>query len=433
MPNATVVYTNTVSGAVFETRTDRNGDYHFSQIALPVSSRPTSSSISLQLVVSNSVGASRNFYFRGDAPITTAKIYNILGRQAAEVVLNSVRVGNSWLSAGFWNGGSCADGVYFAAVKDGSQLRVVRFLHLQSGDAVNPMPLSPAIQSLFDADGNETRSHRGTLDDVDFRVEISAGPAGPQFEPRTFTRSLHDGDNGQFIDSVHWAIPHRVLMVGNSYTYVNGGVDAHLQNLAFSADSSVDFFCTSQAEGGYTLQDHWNNNTTRALIATGRWDMVILQEQSQRPVLEPDSTMIYARLLDSVITATGAQTAFYMTWAREYDPPMIEGLAFVYDSLGRELAAPVAPVGRAFQWVRTQDSTNSLYDSDGSHPNVRGTYLACCVFYGMLFRESPVGIAYVNDPEITDADRDFLQNAAWQSLQLYPPLENTLMRRELQP
>jgi hypothetical protein len=421
MANARVIYSNSESGVSREAFTDRNGTYHLTGLPLAVAEHPAPASSSLRLAVSNSVGSSRTFYFGSTAPLKTARIYDILGRQAAEIDLRSERRGSRWISSGFWDGTAHADGIYFAAVTDGSAVRAARFLNLRSGPAIHPLPLTAQLDALLGVDSNAPRN-RYVLDDTDYRVHVEPGTGGPRFEAWDVVRSLHEGDNGTVLDSVHWAIPHRVLFVGNSYTFYNNGMDAAVQNLAISADPLLDFYCMRQAEPGYSFQDHWTNPNTRAIIDTGRWDMVILQEQSQRPVLEPDSVFMFARLLDSVITATGAQTAFFMTWAREYDPPMIEGLAAVYDSLGRELAAPVAPCGRAFQNVFAQDSTFVLHISDGSHPNLQGTYLAACVFYGMIFRASPVGIGYVIDPSITDEQRQFLQTVAWQTVQQYPPL-----------
>jgi hypothetical protein len=35
-----------------------------------------------------------------------------------------------------------------------------------------------------------------------------------------------------------------------------------------------------------------------------------------------------------------------------------------------------------------------LWQEDGSHPNEKGTYLAACVFYATLYRQSPEGLGY---------------------------------------
>jgi hypothetical protein len=65
--------------------------------------------------------------------------------------------------------------------------------------------------------------------------------------------------------------------------------------------------------------------------------------------------------------------------------------------------------GRQSQ-VKITDKNPDLIQnkSDKIHPNVWGTYLSVCVFYACLFGESPEGVDYFNDPQISDEDRDFL-------------------------
>ena len=81
-------------------------------------------------------------------------------------------------------------------------------------------------------------------------------------------------------------------------------------------------------------------------IEFGNWDYVILPEQSTRPVDNPEMFYLYAELMNEVITNSGAETMFFMTWARESDPGMIEGLAEAYNSIGEQLEADVCPIGR---------------------------------------------------------------------------------------
>ena len=53
----------------------------------------------------------------------------------------------------------------------------------------------------------------------------------------------------------------------------------------------------------------------------------------------------------------------------------------------------MAPVGVAWQTGVSRDTTLALWDTDGSHPSVLGTYLAACVLYATLFHASPIGLA----------------------------------------
>ena len=214
--------------------------------------------------------------------------------------------------------------------------------------------------------------------------------------------------------------PNRILFIGNSITYYNGGVDLHTMNLTNSIDSTLAIVCTSVTGGGWTLQQHFNSPTTIQTIQEGNWDMVILQEMTSRPVNDPELFYEYATLLDSVITYAGAQTAFFFSWPFEsvFDE-MIEQQSAAYNFIGNELDAPVIPVARAWQFSRQQDPELELFMDDGNHPNVHGTYLACCTFFTFLWDETPVGALYVNDPDITESEMLFLQTIAWETYEIY--------------
>lgn len=210
--------------------------------------------------------------------------------------------------------------------------------------------------------------------------------------------------------------PGRILFLGNSYTFYNGGLPMHVENLVESAHPQWDVYTEMIAPGGMTLQGHWDNQNTREAIQNGNWDFVVLQEQSTRPVDNPQLMYEYAVLLDSIITESGAETMFFMTWARENNPGMIEPLAEAYSFIGDQLDAVVSPVGLAFDLSLDTDPTVQLYAGDGSHPSQLGTYLAGCVFYAVLWDESPVGITDNSFPEMTTAEREYLQGIAWQTV-----------------
>ena len=88
-----------------------------------------------------------------------------------------------------------------------------------------------------------------------------------------------------------------------------------------------------------------------------------------------------------------------------------------YNLIGNQLNAEVCPVGRAWEMTLNQNPQFELYSTDGSHPNIKGTYLTVCMFYACLIGESPEGIEFINDISITDEERIFLQNIAWQTFQ----------------
>src|SRR2546429_4043516 len=81
-----------------------------------------------------------------------------------------------------------------------------------------------------------------------------------------------------------------------------------------------------------------------------------------------------------------------------------------YLSIAGEQHADIAPVGYAWQAVLAEEASPGLWQDDGSHPTAKGTYLAACVFYAAIFRESPAGLTYRGD--LSEVEASKLQDAA---------------------
>ncbi len=210
-------------------------------------------------------------------------------------------------------------------------------------------------------------------------------------------------------------IYNKVLFVGNSHTYYNQGVDYHLLQLISGCFGPI---VSSFTEGGYTLQNHFNDPGTIITIQQGDWDLVILQEASSTPVNDPDLFYEYATKLDTVVRGSGARTGFYMTWAWKNNPEMYEPVTIAYNTIGAELQALVAPCGIAFHNALQADSTLSLYASDNYHPSLLGTFLASCVFYASIWNYNPSQTAYV--PAGMDTlTATALKQIAWNTVQEY--------------
>jgi hypothetical protein len=196
-----------------------------------------------------------------------------------------------------------------------------------------------------------------------------------------------------------------VLFIGNSYTYVND-LPGLFRNLALSMGDTVNV--GSSAPGGYTFQQHSTYAPTLAAINQQPWDLVVLQEQSQRPAfpigqVQTEVFPFAAQLVDSILAHDSCtQPVFYMTWGRQNGdvdncaswPPVCtyDGMqALLHDryvQMAEDNAAFAAPVGSAWKVVRDTHPLINLYASDGSHPSPEGSYLAASVFYCTLFRRT---------------------------------------------
>ncbi len=194
-----------------------------------------------------------------------------------------------------------------------------------------------------------------------------------------------------------------VLFVGNSYTFVND-LPAAFEALADSGGHSV--ATGTLAEGGATLAGHLAAAETRKTLRDSRWDVVVLQEQSQIPSIDQlRVTEMYpaARGLVRAVRNAHAKALLFLTWAHRHGwpenglrgySPMQTAIDSGYLKIGRELHVPVAPAGVAWSAELRQPTHPDLWIPDGSHPTVSGTYLAACVFYATMFHQSPVGLRY---------------------------------------
>jgi hypothetical protein len=207
------------------------------------------------------------------------------------------------------------------------------------------------------------------------------------------------------------SVPLKVLFIGNSFTARNNlpGLVARL-----AAARGRDLQHRLISAGGASLRTHWNAGEARQAIQDGRYDRVVLQEQSTLPVKNARRMHENVRLFDEAIRATGAKTILYMTWARQHAPETQQAITDAYLGIGRELAATVVPVGLVWQRFLGKHDQPLLYDRDQSHPSLAGSFLAACVFLAVLFEESPVGVPG-EVAGLSDQDLALLQKVAWQT------------------
>ncbi len=209
------------------------------------------------------------------------------------------------------------------------------------------------------------------------------------------------------------AAPLKVLFIGNSFTARND-VPALIAQLA--AACGCQFEQRLIQAGGASLRMHWNKGDAQKAIRETRYDYVVLQEQSTLPVKNASRMHENIRLFDQVIKDAGAQTALYLTWARQNAPETQAAISSAYTAIGAELGATIIPVGAAWQNLLQQHRQPVLHDKDQSHPTLAGSYLAACVFLAVLFGNSPVGIAS-ELPGLTKAEVKLLQQTAWAAVQ----------------
>lgn len=208
-----------------------------------------------------------------------------------------------------------------------------------------------------------------------------------------------------------------VLFIGNSYTFFNELWNI-FKEIAHSYNINVDV--DNVTSGGYTLEKMNDVNDQYGSIVdyklkNNRYDYVILQEQSLRPVIDKELFFIAVRSLSEKIRKSGANPILYETWARKdgsdillkYEltsKMMSDKLIKAYSDIGKELDICVVHVGKVFYELTTRYPEFELYDEDLSHPSLLGSYVAALTIFAAIFNVSVIG---VNKKQI-DNERQYI-------------------------
>jgi hypothetical protein len=181
----------------------------------------------------------------------------------------------------------------------------------------------------------------------------------------------------------------RVLFIGNSLTTTND-LPALVEFVLRESGTSIT--TRTIAEGGFSLEDHWNRGVAQRAIAEGGWSVIVLQ---QGPSALPESQALlreYARRFDGEARRVNARTALYMVWPESTRAAVFDDVVASYTRAAEAVNGVLYPVGEAWRAAWRRESTMALYGPDGFHPSRLGTYLAALVIAQQISGRSPVGM-----------------------------------------
>lgn len=245
------------------------------------------------------------------------------------------------------------------------------------------------------------------------------------------------GNYWHFMDNeaVIWETT-KVLFIGNSFIYTYdidqlfaklaaaAGYDVQVERITIGSHN-LSKFADPSDKGGAMVE--------AALRASRDYDIIVLQEQSTRPITNPDLFEDGVMKLCSRIRQTqdDCQIYLYATWGypkqaeirKQSIPEMEAQLRSAYTIAANKAGVRLSPVGEAFTEVYTKHGDINLYSPDQLHPSYAGAYLSACVHAAKLLGIDPRGSAFDGYPVPQDRDgttpefsretAEILQNAAY--------------------
>jgi hypothetical protein len=181
-----------------------------------------------------------------------------------------------------------------------------------------------------------------------------------------------------------------VLFIGNSLTYVND-LPGIVQTLADSAKGDS-IAVETVAFPNYALIDHWTQGSALAEIKRTHWDFVVLQQGPTSVEINRDTLRLATRYFAPYIVQAGGKPVLFAAWPtidRRQDFPRASES---YQLAATDVGGLFAPVASAWLVAFGKNPSIGLYDADGLHPTVTGSYLSALVIYSVITGKSPVGL-----------------------------------------
>jgi hypothetical protein len=206
----------------------------------------------------------------------------------------------------------------------------------------------------------------------------------------------------------------RVLFIGNSLTAAND-LPGEVRALATAAGLGWDV--QEELVGSAGLEEHWQRGAAQALIQSGHWDAVVLQ---QGPSSLPESRTNlrqWAAQFDGLVRAAGGRSALYMVWPELSRFSWFDRVRDSYALAARDVSGWFLPAGEAWRAAWRNDPSLALYGGDGLHPTAAGSYAAALTIFAGLSGRSPIGLPAPATVDATTAER--LQRAAQEAVEQY--------------
>ena len=174
-----------------------------------------------------------------------------------------------------------------------------------------------------------------------------------------------------------------ILFIGNSLTYYN---DLPSLVARIARDNGIEIKTEMIAYANYALEDHWNDGRIQQLIATKKYDFVIVQ---QGPSSQPDGRSMLlndAAKIKALCTKHNTKLAFFMVWPAFANFSNFDGVIKNYTDAAATTHSLLCPVGKVWKEHFLATGDYSYYGTDMFHPSQKGSESAALIIFQTLFK-----------------------------------------------
>ncbi len=165
--------------------------------------------------------------------------------------------------------------------------------------------------------------------------------------------------------------------------------------MAQSANPSKPLYVERYTKGGYSLSMHAQEGAVFEKIASRRWNIVVLQEQSGASVWDLEGYSKMVSLYKSKAEKIGAKVILYEGWGRidtQFESYNYQDWILANEYAADQNGVAIAPVGFAWHKMMSQTSRIKMYKKDGNHATLAGSYLAAATIYSSIFNRPSFGL-----------------------------------------
>jgi hypothetical protein len=188
----------------------------------------------------------------------------------------------------------------------------------------------------------------------------------------------------------------KILLVGNRITEWHE-MPRIVVSLIKRVDPSRPLKFSYVVGNNYTLQDHLDDGSAmKAISQQGPWDFVVLQGKTYSE-FDDDWIKTIRKFIPAIVAAKAQPVLFqdYVDHAGDVSDSQEK-----FDSVASSLKIKVLPLGKAWADVRRRYENLDLYDQDGHHPSLKGSYLIACEIYAFCLQKPvidlPIDLDYVD-------------------------------------